>query len=212
MWWKRRWISPWKRQLLLTPRNSGGFDQSVRAAEVVPTNCSSPPITFAASARFDSPWCGVWQCARLARLGNPFFLERRRTGIPITDPRMTRFNISPTRRLWPWSGMRLRRPGAGSPHYLRFHPTGSWMSRSHWSVAGCDRKRWASGQGEDSRGNDHGVRLLRHGGLRSAFAILSPNYHYTVDDYIAQTGARRVIEGFRYNSGENCRLVVGEQV
>ncbi len=142
----------------------------------------------------------------------PFFLERRRTGtLPITDPRMTRFNISLT------EGVALVRhaieAARGGEIFVPKIPSYRILDVAEAIGPGCKRETVGIRPGEKI----HEEMITESDSFSTVdcgphFAILSPNYHYTVDDYIAQTGARRVIEGFRYNSGENTDWLSVEQL
>jgi len=142
----------------------------------------------------------------------PFFLERRRTGtLPITDPRMTRFNISLV------EGVALVRhaieAARGGEIFVPKIPSYRILDVAEAIGPGCKREMVGIRPGEKI----HEEMITESDSFSTVdcgphFAILSPNYHYSIEDYIAQTGARRVTEGFRYNSGENTEWLSVEQL
>jgi UDP-N-acetylglucosamine 4,6-dehydratase len=133
----------------------------------------------------------------------PFFAQRRASGVlPITDPQMTRFNISlqdgVDMVLWSianaWGGEILV---PKIPSYRITDVAKRGGARLPADGGGHPPRR------EAARGNDHRQRQPNTVDLGPYFAILPSGAEFTVDDYCARTGARRVAPGFSYDSGNN---------
>ena len=132
------------------------------------TSCSSPPTTSSAARdlRFSVVRYGNVMGSRGSVI--PFFLEQRDSGVlPITDPRMTRFNISLQEGvdmvLWAiehaWGGEIFVPKIPSLSHHRRGHGRRP-------DVRAGDR-RHPPGR-EDPRGDDHCERQLQHGGPGAA--------------------------------------------
>lgn len=133
----------------------------------------------------------------------PFFLQKRRSGtLPITDPAMTRFNITLQEGvdmvLWSiehaWGGEIL------VPKIPSYHIT---------DVA----EAVAPDCAQDVVGLRPGEKLheemitssdsLYTVDLGDYYAIVPSSAEYSLETYLARTGASRVAPGFCYNSGTN---------
>lgn len=133
----------------------------------------------------------------------PFFLEQCKTGVlPITDPAMTRFNISLQEGvemvLWAvehaWGGEVL------VPKIPSYHITDVALAID----ADCEQKIIGLRPGEKiheemitSSDSFNTVDMGRY------YAILPAGGHYSIEEYCAKTGAQAVTPGFCYNSGSN---------
>jgi len=133
----------------------------------------------------------------------PFFLEQRKTGVlPITDPAMTRFNISLQEGvdmvLWAiehaWGGEVL------VPKIPSYHITDVASAID----ADCEQKIIGLRPGEKiheemitSSDSVNTVDMGRY------YAILPAGGRYSIEEYCVKTGAQAVAPGFCYNSGSN---------
>jgi UDP-N-acetylglucosamine 4,6-dehydratase/5-epimerase len=142
----------------------------------------------------------------------PFFLERRSSGVlPITDPGMTRFNISLREGvdmvLWcianAWGGEVL------VPKIPSYRITDVAMAVG----PECDHRVVGVRPGEKI----HEEMITSSDSLNTVdlgnyYAILPTGADYTVDDYCAKTGATPVKAGFCYNSGSNDRFLTVDKL
>lgn len=133
----------------------------------------------------------------------PFFMDKRDSGVlPITDPEMTRFNISLQEGvdmvMWSiehtWGGEVL------VPKIPSYRITDVAMAIG----PDCEHQVVGVRPGEKiheemiTPGDSYNT--VDHGDY---FAILPAGGAYTIEDYCEQTGANRVEPGFCYNSGTN---------
>jgi FlaA1/EpsC-like NDP-sugar epimerase len=131
----------------------------------------------------------------------PFFLERRRTGVlPITDPRMTRFNIS----LKEGVEMVLSaiKSAQGGEIFVPKIPSYRILDVAEAVAPGCKHEVVGIRAGEKI----HEEMITESDALctvdlGSIFAILPAGY--PLAEYAAAHGGKPVPEGFHYNSGEN---------
>jgi UDP-N-acetylglucosamine 4,6-dehydratase (inverting) len=151
-------------------------------------------------------------CFSVVRYGNvmgsrgsvmPFFMEQRKTGVlPITDPAMTRFNISLQEGvdmvLWAiehaWGGEVL------VPKIPSYHITDVALAID----AQCEQKIIGLRPGEKI----HEEMITTSDSFNTVdlgkyYAILPSGGHYSIEDYCSKTGAQAVAAGFCYNSGSN---------
>ncbi len=133
----------------------------------------------------------------------PFFMEQRKTGIlPITDPAMTRFNISlqdgVNMVLWAlenaWGGEVL------VPKIPSYHITDVATA----IAPECEQKIIGLRAGEKI----HEEMITASDSFNTVdlgfyYAILPAGGHYSIESYCAKTGAQAVVPGFSYNSGSN---------
>jgi len=133
----------------------------------------------------------------------PFFLKQRATGVlPITDPRMTRFNISLREGvdmvLWAienaWGGEIL----------VPKIPSYRIVDVAEAVAPGCRQEIVGIRAGEKiheemitASDSFNTVDLGRY------YAILPVTEQYGIDDYCQRRGGQRVQPGFAYNSGDN---------
>lgn len=142
----------------------------------------------------------------------PFFLDRRSTGVlPITDPRMTRFNISLQEGvdmvLWAieqsWGGEIL------VPKIPSYRITD--LARA----VGPDCRQEIVGIRPGEKIHEEMItasdscNTVDHGRY---FAILPSAGNYSIDEYCGKTGARPVEPGFAYESGSNPEFLSVEQL
>ncbi|MEI8155487.1 MAG: UDP-N-acetylglucosamine 4,6-dehydratase (inverting) [Burkholderiales bacterium] len=142
----------------------------------------------------------------------PFFLEKRKTGkLPITDPRMTRFNITLQEGvdmvLWSienaWGGEIL------VPKIASYRLTDVAMA----IAPECEQEIVGIRPGEKiheemitASDSFSTVDLGRY------YAILPAGGQFTIEEYCARTNATRVEPGFAYNSGSNPDILSVEQL
>jgi UDP-N-acetylglucosamine 4,6-dehydratase (inverting) len=137
----------------------------------------------------------------------PFFLEKRKTGaLPITDPAMTRFNISLQEAvdmvLWSianaWGGEIL------VPKIPSYRVTDVAMA------IGPECEHPVVGVRPGEKIHEEMITAsdsFNTVDLGNYYAILPAGAPYTVDDYCRKSEARPVKPGFSYNSGSNERFL-----
>jgi UDP-N-acetylglucosamine 4,6-dehydratase/5-epimerase len=142
----------------------------------------------------------------------PFFLDRKKNGVlPITDPRMTRFNISLQEGvdmvLWSienaWGGEVLV---PKIPSYRITDVAKAIGPQCRQEVVGIRPGEKIHEEMITASDSFNTVDLGRY------FAILSSAGSYTLDDYCQSTGAQRVEAGFAYESGSNPDFLSIEQL
>ncbi|MEQ1621778.1 MAG: UDP-N-acetylglucosamine 4,6-dehydratase (inverting) [Methylococcales bacterium] len=133
----------------------------------------------------------------------PFFLEKRKTGVlPITDPTMTRFNISLQEGvdmvIWAlehaWGGEVL------VPKIPSYHITDVALAIDPDCRQDIIGLRPGEKIHEEMITASDSVNTVD---LGKYYAILPAGGHYSLEDYCAKTGAQTVTPGFCYNSGSN---------
>jgi UDP-N-acetylglucosamine 4,6-dehydratase len=142
----------------------------------------------------------------------PFFLEQMHTGVlPITDPKMTRFNISVqdgvNMVLWAiehaWGG-EIFVPKI--PSYRVTDVAAAIDSKCEQRIVGVrpgEKIHEEMITGSDSFNT---VDLGRY------FAILPSGGQYSLESYCQERGAKRVEPGFSYNSGNNSHFLTVEEL
>jgi UDP-N-acetylglucosamine 4,6-dehydratase/5-epimerase len=142
----------------------------------------------------------------------PFFLDKRKTGVlPITDPRMTRFNISLQEGvdmvLWSienaWGGEVLV---PKIPSYRITDVAEAIAPECRQEVVGIRPGEKIHEEMITASDSFNTVDLGRY------YAILPSAGHYTLEDYCARNQARRVEAGFAYDSGRNSDFLTVEQL
>jgi FlaA1/EpsC-like NDP-sugar epimerase len=142
----------------------------------------------------------------------PFFLERRRSGVlPITDPRMTRFNISLAEGVA--LVLQALQSSFGGEIFVPKIPSYRILDVAEAIAPSCRREVIGIRPGEKI----HEEMITPSDSFNTVdlgprYAILAQNYRYSIEEYIAATGAKRVTEGFNYNSGENTDWLTVEQL
>lgn len=142
----------------------------------------------------------------------PFFLEKKRTGVlPITDPNMTRFNISLQEGvdmvLWSienaWGGEVLV---PKIPSYRVVDVAAAIDSSCERRVVGVRPGEKIHEEMITASDSFNTVDMGRY------FAILPTGGLYSIERYCAEMGARLVPQGFSYNSGTNPDFLAVEQL
>lgn len=142
----------------------------------------------------------------------PFFVEKRKTGVlPITDPRMTRFNISLQEGvdmvLWSiennWGGEILV---PKIPSYRIVDVAQAVGPDCRHEVVGIRPGEKIHEEMITASDSFNTVDLGRY------YAILPSSGSYTVEEYCDRSGGRRVEPGFAYESGGNADFLSVEQL
>ena len=137
----------------------------------------------------------------------PFFLGRRKSGVlPITDPTMTRFNISLREgvEMVLWAVERA----AGGEVLVPKIPSYRITDVAEAVAPGCRQEIVGIRPGEKI----HEEMITSSDSLNTVdlgryYAILPSGGQYSVDEYCQATGAIRVPPGFAYNSGTNSEFL-----
>ena len=137
----------------------------------------------------------------------PFFLERRHTGVlPITDPEMTRFNITLQQGvdmvLWSIEN------AMGGEIFVPKIPSYRILDLAEAIGPDCERRVVGIRPGEKV----HEEMITASDSyntvdLGSYFAIRSSSGEHSVDAYLSSRQGVRVMPGFSYNSGRNDRFL-----
>lgn len=142
----------------------------------------------------------------------PFFLEKRKTGVlPITDPAMTRFNISLQEGvdmvLWAienaWGGEVL------VPKIPSYRITDVAMA------IGPECRHPVVGVRPGEKIHEEMITAsdsFNTVDLGNFYAILPAGSSYTLQDFCGKSGAKPVTPGFNYNSGTNDQFLTVEQL
>lgn len=142
----------------------------------------------------------------------PFFMERKKTGVlPITDPAMTRFNISLQQAvdmvLWSVDNAR------GGEILVPKIPSYRIVDLANAICPECAKPVVGVRPGEKIHEEMITPSDSYHTvDLGDYYAILPAGAEYTKEQYCAATGARTVPEGFCYNSGTNGHFLSVEQL
>lgn len=142
----------------------------------------------------------------------PFFLERKESGmIPITDPNMTRFNISLQEGvdmvIWALENAK------GGEIFVPKIPSYQIMDLATAIAPECEHRIVGIRPGEKV----HEEMITASDSLNTVdlgryFAILPVSAHYSIEEYCADFGATRVHNGFAYNSGSNSDFLTVEDI
>ncbi|MFH6985183.1 UDP-N-acetylglucosamine 4,6-dehydratase (inverting) [Marinoscillum luteum] len=133
----------------------------------------------------------------------PFFINKKKDGVlPITDPEMTRFNIS-------LQGgvnmvMHALEHAWGGELFVPKIPSYKIMDVAEAIGPECDKPVVGIRPGEKV----HEEMITASDSfytydLGKYYAILPATHQWSLQDYIKEFNATKVIQGFRYNSGEN---------
>jgi UDP-N-acetylglucosamine 4,6-dehydratase len=142
----------------------------------------------------------------------PFFLGRRKSGVlPITDERMTRFNISlqdgVDMVLWSiennWGGEILV---PKIPSYRITDVAKALGAECRHDIVGIRPGEKIHEEMITASDSPYTVDLGRY------FAILPPSSSYSIEKYCEGTSAQRVAPGFAYESGSNPDFLSVEQL
>ncbi|AOX03985.1 UDP-N-acetylglucosamine 4,6-dehydratase (inverting) [Moorena producens PAL-8-15-08-1] len=143
----------------------------------------------------------------------PFFLNKRHQGVlPITDPRMTRFNISLAEgvKMVFWA----MEHGQGGEIFVPRIPSYNITDLAKAIGPECDHPVVGIRPGEKI----HEEMITTSDSfttvdLGSYYAILPTNNgNYSIEEYCERTGATRVEPGFSYNSGSNDRFLSIDEI
>ncbi|WP_057935967.1 UDP-N-acetylglucosamine 4,6-dehydratase (inverting) [Algoriphagus resistens] len=133
----------------------------------------------------------------------PFFLSRKATGIlPITDPQMTRFNISLIGGVE--MVMHALQHAWGGELFVPKIPSYRIMDVAEAIGPDCEKPFVGIRPGEKI----HEEMITSSDSyftydLGKYYAILPATHKWKLEDFIQEFGATKVKEGFQYNSGEN---------
>lgn len=142
----------------------------------------------------------------------PFFLARRQSGVlPITDPEMTRFNITLQEGvdmvLWTIEN------GLGGEIFVPKIPSYRILDVARAIGPDCEYPVVGIRPGEKiheemitASDSPNTVDLGHY------YAILPSAGHYSLDDYAARMGGQKVAPGFAYNSGANQEFLTVAQL
>jgi FlaA1/EpsC-like NDP-sugar epimerase len=134
-------------------------------------------------------------------------MEKKKSGVlPITDPRMTRFNISLQEGvdmvLWAldnaWGGEVLV---PKIPSYRITDVAQAIAPECRQEIVGIRPGEKIHEEMITASDSFNTVDLDRY------YAILPTAAHYTIEDYCVRTNARRVEPGFAYDSGRNAEFL-----
>jgi len=142
----------------------------------------------------------------------PFFLQQRRTGIlPITDPAMTRFNISLPEGvemvLWAISN------ALGGEIFVPKIPSYRISDLATAVDPKCEQRIVGIRPGEKI----HEEMITVSDSYNTVdcgkyYAILPPSGRYSLEDYCQELNAVRVSPKFEYNSGSNTEFLTVEEL
>lgn len=135
----------------------------------------------------------------------PFFLDRRKEGVlPITDPEMTRFNITLTEGVE--MVLHALETAWGGELFVPKIPSYKIMEVAEAIGPDCEKPIVGIRPGEKI----HEEMITTSDSfytydLGQYYAIVPSTPRWKIEDFIAHFGAQRVPAGFRYNSGENTK-------
>ncbi|MBA2919750.1 UDP-N-acetylglucosamine 4,6-dehydratase (inverting) [Sphingomonas sp. MAH-20] len=142
----------------------------------------------------------------------PFFLARKDSGVlPITDPRMTRFNIS----LQEGVDMVLWSIGNAEGGELLVPKIPSYRICDVATAIAPNARQEIVGVRPGEKIHEEMITAsdsMNTVDMGSYYAILPVSAHYSLDDYCRRVGAHRVEPGFAYNSGTNTDFLTVEQL
>ena len=142
----------------------------------------------------------------------PFFLQRRASGVlPITDPAMTRFNITLEEGvdmvLWAVEN------ALGGEIFVPKIPSYRITDVAEAIAPGCETPTVGVRPGEKIHEEMITVSdSLNTVDLGDYYAIVSTSGELTPEDYRARTGGVAVADGFSYNSGANDRFLTVDEL
>jgi len=142
----------------------------------------------------------------------PFFMKKRKEGVlPITDPNMTRFTIT----LEDGVNMVLHafKEAWGGELFVPKIPSYNIMDVAEAIGPECEKKVIGLRPGEKI----HEEMITSADSfytydLGNYFTILPSQHTWNINEYIEHFNAKRVAQGYRYNSGENDDWVGVEQI
>lgn len=142
----------------------------------------------------------------------PFFIQEKTKGVlPITDPRMTRFNIrlSEAVELVLWA----LKHASGGEIFVPKIPSYRILDLAEAVCPSCVKSVVGMRPGEKlheelitSSDSQNTIDLGPY------FAIMPPDYAIRLSDYCRETGAKPVPAGFSYNSATNTKFLSVEEI
>jgi UDP-N-acetylglucosamine 4,6-dehydratase/5-epimerase len=142
----------------------------------------------------------------------PFFMKKKDTGeLPITDPNMTRFNISLLEGV-ELVLMALEHAWGGEIFVPKIP---SYKITEVAKAIGPDCKQIIVGIRPGEKLHEEMITesdSFSTVDLGKYYAILPQSMAYTMDEYMKKTGATAVEQGFKYNSGTNDEWLSAEQL
>ena len=206
------------------------LDTSVKGVVALSTDKAAAPINLYGSTKLCSDKLFVaankYKGSRdlffsVVRYGNvmgsrgsviPFFIDKRQEGVlPITDPRMTRFNISlkdgVEMVLWALQNSK------GGEIFVPKIPSFLVTDLAKAISPSCELVNVGIRPGEKI----HEEMITENDSLNTVdlgiyYAILPPSGKYSVDQYSQMVNGKIVAEGFSYNSGTNIEFLSVEQL
>lgn len=148
----------------------------------------------------------------------PFFLDKRKYGVlPITDPKMTRFNISLQEGvdmvLWSiehaWGGEILV---PKIPSYRISDVASAVGPECKQEIVGVRPGEKIHEEMITASDSFNTVDIGRYYAILPSSSAVSPYVTYTTEEYAAKMNGKRVEPGFSYNSGENSQFLTVEQL
>lgn len=142
----------------------------------------------------------------------PFFLNKRKEGVlPITDPTMTRFNITLTEGVE--MVLHALESAWGGELFVPKIPSYKIMDVATAIGPDCEHRIVGIRPGEKI----HEEMITSSDSfstydLGKYYAILPQNLSFKIGDFVDQFKAKAVTQGFRYNSGENSEWVSVEEL
>jgi len=133
----------------------------------------------------------------------PFFMDKRSTGeLPITDEKMTRFNISLKEGVE--MVLHALEHAWGGEIFVPKIPSYRILDVAEAIGPECNKKIVGIRPGEKI----HEEMITASDSFYTVdvgtyYVILPQTFRYTMEDYMAKTNARQVEPGFEYNSGTN---------
>jgi UDP-N-acetylglucosamine 4,6-dehydratase (inverting) len=142
----------------------------------------------------------------------PFFLKKRKEGVlPVTDPNMTRFNISLTEGVE--MVLHALETAWGGELFVPKIPSYKLIDVAEAIGPGCRREIVGIRPGEKI----HEEMITSSDSfstydLGKYYVILPLTMHWKLNEYINAFNAKKVADGFHYNSGTNTEWLSVEQI
>jgi len=142
----------------------------------------------------------------------PFFMKKRKEGVlPITDPNMTRFNIS----LQEGVDLVLHALDTAWGGEIFVPKIPSYKITDVATAIGPECKQEIIGIRQGEKIHEEMITSsdsFNTYDLGKYYAILPQNPRYNVEDYVNHFNAKAVAQGFQYNSGENKEWIGVEEI
>ena len=142
----------------------------------------------------------------------PFFKERSKAGVlPITDPRMTRFNIrlEDGVQMVKWA----HKNALGGEIFVPKIPSYRILDLAKAIGPDCDYPNVGIRPGEKI----HEEMITENDSINTIdlgdyYVILPTNGEYSITEYMERVGGKRVPSGFVYNSGKNEQFLTVDEL